>query len=687
MLNINPLLLVGGVIGAVTALLIFAYASVKDKKTAMGFERTMADGEILRRLAGYAKPYWAKFVVVLFLMLFSIAYDIISPLIVGAIEELVAADFTLSRLFASVAVYAGVLVFSMASTYFQAVILQRVGQRIISDLREDLFTHIESLSHEQLNEIPVGKLVTRVTNDTNAISMMFTNLLVNLTKNAFVILGILVAMLCLNYALTLMVLCFVPFIVIFTVIFRKFSRRAYRKVKDATTDINTYLSENLSGIKVTQIFGREDEKMAEFYQKSQTLSKVTQEQIFVFGVFRPLVYMLYISSILCLFYLGGMGHLNNVSFLGQTITGGTIVTFYMFYEAMTLLTMPLVMHSGSKEAVAAGIKYMIYSVVGASLVLLGIFAIAPYAQSLSFAPGGALDMAKVAGHEGFVLAIGGVMLLGFGAKAGLYPLHGWLPTAPPAAPSPASAVLSGVITKAGVLGLLRVIYCFLGAQNLRGTWVQTVLMALSLLTVFIGSLLAYREHHLKKRLAWSTVSQVSYVVFGLSTLHPLGLLGAMLHVVCHSLVKDVLFMGAGAVILKTGETQVDALRGIGKRMPVTMWCFAIGSLGLIGIPPCLGFFSKWELAQGSLAMTGVASWLNWFGPVVLLLSALLTAGYLMPIVLRGFFPGKDVQVGEKCEASASMLIPMLVLTVLSVALGMFPSLLTDLLSPILTALL
>ena len=298
--------------------------------TDMGFERTMADSEILRRLAGYAKPYRAKFVIVLFLMLFSIAYDIVSPLIVGALEELVSGDFALPQLYIGVAVYAGVLVFSMASTYLQAVILQRVGQRIISDLREDLFTHIESLSHEQLNEIPVGKLVTRVTNDTNAISMMFTNLLVSLTKNIFVILGILIAMLCLNYALTLMVLCFVPFIVIFTVIFRKFSRRAYRKVKDATTDINTYLSENLSGIKVTQIFGREDEKMAEFREKSQTLSRVTQEQIFVFGVFRPLVYMLYICSILCLFYLGGMGHLNGVSFMGQTITGGTIVTFYMY---------------------------------------------------------------------------------------------------------------------------------------------------------------------------------------------------------------------------------------------------------------------------------------------------------------------------------------------------------------------
>ena len=330
MMSLNPLLLVGGVIGTVSVLLLIAYACVKDKKTAMGFERSMADGEILRRLFGYAKPYLKQFVVVGFLVLFSISYDIASPLIVGYIEELVVGDFELKSLYVSVAVYAGVLVFSMASTYLQAVILQRVGQRIISDLREDLFTHIESLSHGQLNDIPVGKLVTRVTNDTNAISMMFTNLFVNLTKNAFVILGILVAMLFLNYELTLMVLCFVPFILLFTVIFRKFSRRAYRKVKDATTDINTYLSENLSGIKVTQIFGREDEKMEEFRQKSQTLAKATQEQIFVFGVFRPLVYMLYISSILCLFYLGGMGHLDHVSFFGQTISSGTIVTFYMY---------------------------------------------------------------------------------------------------------------------------------------------------------------------------------------------------------------------------------------------------------------------------------------------------------------------------------------------------------------------
>ncbi len=325
-----PLLLVGGVIGTVSALLLFAYAMVKDKKETMGFERNMKDGEIVRRLAGYAKPFWRQFAVVGLLMLFSIAYDILAPLIVGYIEELVVQDFPLSSLFSAVAVYAGVLVFSMGSSYLQAVILQKTGQRIISNLREDLFTHIESLSHEQLSQIPVGKLVTRVTNDTNAISMMFTNLLVNLAKNCFVILGILAAMLCLNYILTLMVLCFVPFIVLFTVIFRKFTRRAYRKVKDRTTDINTYLSENLSGVKLTQIFNREEAKLRDFSQKSRELGKAKQEQIFVFGIFRPLVYMLYISTVLCLFYLGGIGTIRGTVFLGQAITSGTIVTFYMY---------------------------------------------------------------------------------------------------------------------------------------------------------------------------------------------------------------------------------------------------------------------------------------------------------------------------------------------------------------------
>ncbi len=325
-----PILWVGGVIGLISAILIFTYATVKDKKAAMGFDRNMKDSEILRRLAAYAVPYKKQFLLVLVLVLFSIAYDIVSPLLVGYVEELVSGEFELRSLFLTVALYASILAFSLLSTYVQAIILQRTGQKIVSTMREDLFTHIEALSHQQLSEIPVGKLVTRTTNDTNAISMMFTNLLVNFVKNIFVILGIVTAMACLNLALTLMVLCFVPFIVLFTVIFRKFSRRAYRKVKDRTTDINTFLSENLSGIKLTQVFGREEVKGEEFNQKSRDLGKAKREQIFVFGIFRPLVYMLHISTVLCLFYLGGMGYINQTAFLGQALTASTVVTFYMY---------------------------------------------------------------------------------------------------------------------------------------------------------------------------------------------------------------------------------------------------------------------------------------------------------------------------------------------------------------------
>ena len=325
-----PLLIVGAIIGVISIIFIVAYAMIKDKKEAIGFDRNMKDREITRRLLKYARPYLKNFIFVGLIMLFSIAYDIISPLIIGNIEEMIKGDFELSKLYSSVIVYAGILVVSLVCTYVQAIVLQKTGQKIVSTIRQDLFEHIEKLSHEQLNNIPVGKLVTRVTNDTNAISMMFTHIVVNLVKNCFIIIGVLVAMLCLNYMLTLMVLCFVPFIVLFTVIFRKFSRKAYRRVKDATTDINTYLSEHLSGMKIIQIFNREEFKRDEFEGKNQHLGASKRKQIFVFGIFRPLVYMLYISSVLCLLYLGGRGVIKDVNFLGQTITSGTVVTFYMY---------------------------------------------------------------------------------------------------------------------------------------------------------------------------------------------------------------------------------------------------------------------------------------------------------------------------------------------------------------------
>ena len=326
-----PILIIGGIIGALSLVILIAFISMKDKKEAIGFDRHMKDSELIRRLLKYARPHWGSFLVVLLLTVVSIVYDIVSPLVIGNLTEAIENEsFTLPYLYTSVGVYASILVVSMICTYIQAIVLQRTGQRILSAIREDLFKHIESLSHEQLNHIPVGKLVTRVTNDTGAISMMFTQIIVNLVKNVFVVMGVLVAMLCLNYALTLMVLCFVPFVVLFTVVFRKFSRRAYRRVKDGTTDINTFLSENLSGMKIIQIFNREGHKKNEFDRKNAALGRSKRDQIFVFGIFRPVVYMLYVSSVMCLFYLSGKGVIQDKEFLGQMITGGTVVTFYMY---------------------------------------------------------------------------------------------------------------------------------------------------------------------------------------------------------------------------------------------------------------------------------------------------------------------------------------------------------------------
>ena len=325
-----PLLIMGGIIGMLSVIFIVAYATMKNKKEAIGFDRHMKDSEIISRLIKYARPYIPKFLLVGLIMLVSIAYDIVAPIIMGDIIKMVQADFEMNELLGFIIMYASILLVSLGATYMQSLILQKIGQSILSSLREDVFTHIESRSPGQLNTIPVGKLVTRVCNDTGAISMMFSNLLVNLIKNCFIIVGVLVAMLCINYALTLMVLCFVPFIVLFTFIFRKFSRKAYRSVKDGTTDINTFLSENLSGMKITQVFNREDKKAQEFEEKNQRLGSAKRKQIFVFGVFRPTVYMLYISSVMALFYLSATSKINNTELLGQIIDSATLVTFYMY---------------------------------------------------------------------------------------------------------------------------------------------------------------------------------------------------------------------------------------------------------------------------------------------------------------------------------------------------------------------
>lgn len=381
------------------------------------------------------------------------------------------------------------------------------------------------------------------------------------------------------------------------------------------------------------------------------------------------------------FYLIVFGVLNALCF------SDNLITFYLFFEMLTLSSMPLVLHNGSKEAIMAGLKYLFYSLCGAYAALFGIYFVYKNASSLTFTAGGVLTAQAVSEQAGLLLIVAFVMILGFGVKAGMFPMHAWLPTAHPVAPAPASAALSAMIVKAGVLAIVRVVYYIFGAAFLRGSWMQTAWLVLTLITVFMGSMLAYREPVLKKRLAYSTVSQLSYILFGLAIMDGNSVTGSLLHVLAHGFIKAALFLCAGAIIYTTGCTRVEELRGIGKKMPLTIWCYTIVSLGLIGIPPTGGFVSKWYLAIGGL-QSGIPVF-RWLGPVILLISALLTAGYLLPITIIGFFPGSDFDYAnlKKQEPAGWMTVPILILTILSVAIGLFPTFLTDYLTQLVSAIL
>ena len=381
------------------------------------------------------------------------------------------------------------------------------------------------------------------------------------------------------------------------------------------------------------------------------------------------------------FYLMTLGALMGVCFAGN------LVTLYLFYELMTLCSVPLVLHIGTKKAFEAAWKYLAFSVAGAAMGLLGLFVLQGYCTTDLFTPGGVLDPVLAAENRGLLLVVFLVMAVGFGCKAGMFPLHAWLPIAHPVAPAPASAVLSGLITKMGVLALIRVTYYLYGWQFLSGTWAQTTVLVLSLITIFMGSTLALREDTLKKRLAYSTVSQVSYVIFGLMLLNPGALEGALFQAVFHAIAKNALFMATGAIIYKTHLTQVSQMNGVGTAYGISMWCFALSSLSLVGIPPTGGFLSKWLLAQGALAERGQAP-LTYIGIAVLMISALLTAGYLLPIVTRAFFPGAGFDRSNivKQQDTWLMWITLCLLTAAVVILGMFPNLIQPAISGVVDVL-
>lgn len=376
--------------------------------------------------------------------------------------------------------------------------------------------------------------------------------------------------------------------------------------------------------------------------------------------------------------------LASVGVIAALCFSGNLITMYMFYEFMTFLMLPLVIEDRTKEAIRAGFVFVFYSIAGAFLGLAGFFIFYSCGISLDFTAGGSITAAAAGEHEGLLLLACFLGIVGFGSKAGLFPLHGWLPVAHPAAPAPASALLSGNVTKMGVLFIIRIVYYIAGADFLRGTWVQYAFLALTIITVLMGSVIASREKLLKRRLAYSTVSQVSYALFGVALLEPTALLGALMHVVFHSAAKNTLFLTAGTIIHQTGLTRVDELRGIGKRLPKTMWLYTFVSLTLIGIPPTSAFLSKWYLAQGALSADIPV--VRFLGPAVLLLSAVFTAAYLLPAAVSGFLPGRDengkAPAFKREKEPAEMVLAMAVLTVMAVGFGMFPNGLMDFISSI-----
>lgn len=346
-----------------------------------------------------------------------------------------------------------------------------------------------------------------------------------------------------------------------------------------------------------------------------------------------------------------------------TALSADFVSMYVFYELTSLCSMPLVLHELTREAVTGAVKYLYYSIGGAFFVLFGIAVLYANTDTLDFAVGGTLT----GEHMPLVLLAVFFVIIGFGTKAGLFPMHNWLPSAHPVAPAPASALLSGIITKAGVIGIIRVIYFIAGADALRGTWVQTAGLILALFTVFVGSMMAYGEKDFKKRLAYSSISQISYVLTGLFLLSPEGLEGGLLQVFFHAAAKIGLFLVSGAILYLTGLRHVDDFRGLGRRMPVTFLALVFLSLSLVGIPPFGGFFSKWHIALAALdALPGA---LAYIAPAVLLLSALLTAGYLFTPIIQGFFPGRGYAVGEPIREPRAMVIPLLFLAAVCGLLG------------------
>ncbi len=358
------------------------------------------------------------------------------------------------------------------------------------------------------------------------------------------------------------------------------------------------------------------------------------------------------------------------------------LTMYCFYELLTLVTLPLVMHTLTREAILASRKYLYYSIGGAAFAFIGMIFLITYGESPNFILGGVMNAAALAERKNIFLLIYVFSFFGFGVKAAICPLNSWLPQAG-VAPTPVTALLHAVaVVKSGAFAIMRLtFYCF-GVDFLRGTWAQYLLMGVVMFTIIYGCSMAVKETHLKRRLAYSTISNLSYILFGVVLMTPLGLVGALSHMVFHAVMKICSFFCAGAVMHQSERHYIHQLDGFARKMPKVFAIFTMSALALMGVPGLCGFISKWNLVSAAIESQNPMAY---FGIGALLISALLTAIYMLTIVIRAYFPAKDFDydtIADVKDPNWMMLLPLAVFAVMIVGFGLCSAPVTELLTAV-----
>jgi len=365
-----------------------------------------------------------------------------------------------------------------------------------------------------------------------------------------------------------------------------------------------------------------------------------------------------------------------------------LFTLYVFYECLTLATLPLVTHKRDSKSIHAGRKYIYYSLSGAALAFMGMIVLSHYGAGFDFVLGGTLTGEAALMDKNFLLIIFVLAFAGLSVKAAMFPMYAWLPAAS-VAPTPVTALLHAVaVVNAGAYAGIRLIYYCFGTEFLFGTWAQTVVIALAAFTVVLGSTLAVREQHFKRRLAYSTVSNLSYIILGATLMTAQGMVGALTHMISHGLMKITLFYCAGAVLVKTGEEYVQDIRGFAKVMPFTFGVFTLASMALVGVPPLSGFLSKWNLLTAA-AGTGLP--MGYVGIAALIISAILTAIYLFQVVVNAYFMPVNEDLRHLADGSHDpswqMKAPLLVISLAIIAMGLWGAPVTQWLTNIATGLM